>query len=82
MPVISFNGTVSGGGSGYITLMTSLENVSLIKTGPAEIKIRSTHYMVWRDFFKNLGLNPVVNGNEVKVTVEDSYIILYRVGIE
>ena len=82
MPVISFNGSVSGGGRGYLTLTFSQENVSLIKTGPAQITMKSNYYMIWRDVFTNLGLTPSVSGDEVTVTVEDSYIVLYRVRVE
>ena len=82
MPVISFNGTVSGGGKGYITLTISQENVSLIKTGPAEIRIKSMYYEVWKEVFQDLGLSPSVSGDEVRVVVDDSYIVLYRVRIE
>ncbi|NOY10742.1 MAG: hypothetical protein GXO67_01370, partial [Archaeoglobi archaeon] len=79
MPIISFNGSLSAGGGGYVTLRITQENVSLIKTGPAEIKIRSSNYQLWEKFFSELGLSPSVSGNEVTVVVEDSYIVLYRV---
>ncbi len=82
MPVISFNGSVSAGGEGYVTLIISQENNTLIKTGPADIRIKSSNYQIWQDFFQNIGLSPTVSGDEVRVVVEDSYIVLYRVKIE
>lgn len=82
MPIISFNGTFSAGGRGYTTLKISLENTSLVKTGPAEIRIKSSNYRLWMDFFENLNLSPSVSGDEVRVVVDDSYIVLYRVRLE
>ncbi len=82
MPVISFNGSVSAGGEGYVILTISQENVTILKTGPADIRIKSSNYQIWRDFFMDLGLSPSVSGDEVRVVVEDSYIVLYRVKIE
>ncbi|WP_457591443.1 DUF7289 family protein [Geoglobus sp.] len=82
LPIISFNGTFSAGGTGYATLRITLENVSLIKTGPAEIKIRSSNYLLWKSFFEGLNLSPTVSGSEVSVSVDDSYIVLYRVRLE
>ncbi len=81
MPVISFNGSVSGGGRGYLTLTISQENVTVIKTGPSEIRIKSTYYEVWREVFQDLGLSPSVSGDEVRVVVDNSYIVLYQVRI-
>lgn len=79
MPIISFNGSISAGGGGYITLTITLENVSRIKTGPAEIRIKSSNYALWEDYFRKMNLSPYVDDGEVVLQVKDSYIVLYRV---
>ncbi len=79
MPVISFNGSISAGGEGTISVTLTQENVTVLKTGPAEIKITSSNAEVWYEFFKNLGVNPTLSENTVSFTVENSYIVLYRV---
>ena len=82
LPLISFNGSVSTGGKGTVSVFLSLQNVSLLKTGAARVDLTSNNAEVWYDFFRELGVNSMISGNTVSFTVRDSYIVLYEVRVE
>ena len=82
MPIISFNGSVSAGGRGTISVVLTQENVTVVKTGAARVELTSSNAEVWYEFFRDLGVNPSLNGNTVSFTIGDSYIVLYKVRLE
>lgn len=79
MPVISFIGNISAGGKGMESFTATLENASLLKKGPAEIKISTRNSEAWKEYFDSIGLTYTVSGNEVRVTVPNSYVVLYEI---
>jgi hypothetical protein len=81
MPIISFTSTVFAGGRGIETFTATLENVSLLKQGPAIIKINTRNADAWKDYFDSIGLAYLASGNEITI-VSDSYIVLYEVRLK